>query len=250
MQHKNLLNIHYPPPEITQKRATIRKTLISRSPHITDGTINRIANSDLEQLFKLYDTVFLQEYFKRSFSGRLHFSLSTRMTRAAGKTNYPRNLAALPAEQREYEIRMGINFFFNYNQLHRDKKVNGINTKDALEALQLVFEHEIVHLIELHCCGESSCHKERFKGLAKNIFGHTDSYHHLPTEKEIACTKYGFNAGDQVCFRHGGKEYRGFIHRVNKRATVMVPDEAGLFQDRRGEKYSKWYIPIPNLGKI
>ncbi len=250
MQHNNLMNIQYQVSEITQKRATIRETFITRSPYVNDGAINRIANSDLEMLFKLYDAFFLGDYFKKFFPGNLRFSLSTRMTRSAGKTNYPRNLAVLPAEQREYEIRMGISFFFNYNQLHRDKKVNGINTKDALEALQLVFEHEIVHLLELHCCGESSCHKKRFKGLAKNIFGHTDSYHHLPTEKEIACTKYGFNAGDQVCFRHGGKEYKGFIYRVNKRATVMVPDKAGLFQDQRGKKYSKWYIPIPDLGKI
>ena len=250
MRDKRLMDIQYPSSEITQKRTEIRKTLISRSPYITGGAIDRIANSDLELLFNLYDAVFLGGYFKKFFTGKISFSLSTRMTRSAGKTNYPRNLAALPAEQRAYEIRMGISFFFNYNQLHREKKVNGINTKDALEALQLVFEHEIIHLIELHCCGESSCHKKRFKGLAKHIFGHTDSYHHLPTEREIACTKYGFNTGDQVCFRHGGIEYQGFINSVNRRATVMVPDDAGPFHDQRGKRYSKWYIPIPDLEKI
>jgi hypothetical protein len=249
MQCNNLLHIQYPSSAITQKRTAIRKTFISRSANISDGIIDCIASYDLELLFQLYDVYFLEEYFQKSFPGRLRFSLSTRMTRAAGKTNYPRNLKALPAEQREYEIRMGINFFFNYNQLHREKKVNGINTKDALEALQLVFEHEIIHLLELHCYGGSNCHKARFKGLAENIFGHTDSYHHLPTEKEIASTKFGFHAGDRVCFIYEGEEYRGFIHQINKRATVMVPDEAGLFLDQRGKRHSKWYIPIPLLKK-
>lgn len=249
-QNHSLLNIKYESCEIEKKRRAIRKSLISRSPYITSGVISRMAESDLEILFNFYDDTFFKKCFQESFAGKLRFSLSTRMTRSAGKTSYPRNLADLSPDQHEYEIRVGISFFFNYNQLHRDKTVNGIKTKDALEALQLVFEHEIVHLIELYCCGESSCRKERFKMMAKNIFGHTDSYHHLPTEKEIACTKYGFHAGDPVCFAYEGREYRGFIKQINKRATVMVPDKGGPFQDQKGKRYNKWYIPIPLLKKL
>jgi len=250
MQTKELVKIQYTPREISKKRADIRQVLISRSPYLSGGEISRIANSDMEMLFQLYDNVFLKGYFQKYFPGKLRFALSTRMTRNAGKTNYLRNLAALRPEQEEYEIRIGIDFFFNYNKLRRNKTVNGINTKDALEALQLVFEHELVHLIELHCCRESSCRKERFKTIAKQLFGHTDSYHQLPTEKEIAGVKFGFRVGNQVCFTHGGREYRGIIYRINKRATVMVPDGEGAYQDQQGQRYSKWYVSLTALKKI
>lgn len=247
---KDLMEIQYSQQEIIEKRAEIRRLLISGSSNISSGEINRIADSDLEMLFEYYDAAFLKGYFRKLFSGKLRFSLSTQMTRNAGKTNYLRNLPQLRQEQEDYEIRIGVNFFFNYNKLLRKKAVNGINTKDALEALQLVFEHELVHLIELHCCRESSCRKERFKSLAKQLFGHLNSYHHLPTEKEIVGAKYGFNSGDRIRFNHGGRNYTGIIYRINKRATVMVPDGEGIFQDQQGHRYSKWYVPITALEKI
>ncbi|NLX90981.1 MAG: SprT family zinc-dependent metalloprotease [Firmicutes bacterium] len=250
MQIKDLLKIQYTPQEIAEKRAEIRRLLISGSSNINSGEINRIAVSDLELLFEYYDAAFFKGYFRKYFPGKLRFSLSTQMTRNAGKTNYLRNLPGLRPEQEDYEIRIGVNFFFNYNKLQRNKAVNGIITKDALEALQLVFEHELVHLIELHCCRKSSCRKERFKTLAKQLFGHLDRYHHLPTEKEIAASRYGFKSGDWVCFSHGGRKQTGIIYRINKRATVMVPDGEGIFQDQQGQKYSKWYVPITALEKI
>ncbi len=250
MQAKDLMELQYKPHEIIKRRAEIRQSLINRSPYIKSGEISRLADSDLEMLFEFYDNIFLKGYFRNNFSGKLRFALSTRMTRNAGKTNYLRNLAGLRPEQEEYEIRIGTGFFFNYDRLRRNKPVNGINTKDALEALQLVFEHELIHLIELHCCRESSCRKERFKIMARQLFGHTDSYHHLPTEKEIAGLKYGFSVGTPVCFSHGGKEYRGIIYRINKRATVMVPDDKGSFQDQQGQRYSKWYVSVTALKKM
>lgn len=250
MQTKDLMKIYYTPQQIIKKRAEIRQSLIHKSPYISGGEIKRMANSDLEMLFEFYDNVFLKGYFQKHFPGKLRFTLSTQMTRNAGKTNYLRNLAELRPEQEEYEIRIGIDFFFNYNKLQRNKIVNGINTKDALEALQLVFEHELVHLIELHCCKESSCRKERFKTIARQLFGHTDSYHQLPTEREIAGAKYGFSVGNQVCFSHGGREYTGIIYRINKRATVMVLDADGPYQDEQGKRYSKWYVSLTSLQKI
>lgn len=250
MKKSGLLQLKYSPPEIIQKRAAVGRYTLQNSPTITGTEITRISGQDLELLFQLYDHHFLQGYFSRQFAGTVRFSLSSRMTRSAGKTHFPKNLGQLKPHQEEYEIRIGVAFLFNFGQLAREKTVNGIQAANALEALQLVFEHEICHLVELHCCRESSCRRERFKTIAFSLFGHNDSYHHLPTEREIAAVQYGFVPGMSVRFRHQGALLSGFIHRINKRATVMVPDKQGEYQDQAGTRYAKWYVPLDELETV
>jgi len=245
----DLMKIAFTVEEITRKRETVRQDFIKKSPLISGGEIKRISGWDLELLFQLYDAYFLSHFFSRYFKGKVFFSLSTRMTKSAGKTQSPRNLAELSPEQEEYQIKMGADFFFNYGLLERDKEVNGIKTRDALDALQLVFEHELCHLVELHCCGTSSCHQKRFKDLAFALFRHQGGYHHLPTGREIAADRFGLTTGAEVLFQHDGVLLRGFIYNINKRATVMVPDEEGAYKDQKGVRYEKWYVPLAELEK-
>jgi len=249
MDKAKLPAIRYSAAEINNKRAAVRSALLAQSGNISGGEIGRIATADLSLLFGLYDAVFLKGYFQSRFRGKITFSLSTRMTRNAGKLTYPRNIKTLPADEEKYDLKIGTDFFFKYYQLNREKVVNGIKTTDALQALQLVFEHELCHLIEMHCYRESSCRRERFQAMAQNIFGHTECYHQLPSNSEIAGSRYGFHAGDRVRFKHDDTEYSGFIYRINKRATVMVPDKEGLYQDQQGNSYSKWYVPLSRLEK-
>ncbi len=58
--------------------------------------------------------------------------------------------------------------------------------------------------------------------------------------------EFGVKVGDRVQFQHEGKKYRGFVNRITKRATVLVPTPMGeLFSD--GKRYLKYYVPIQNL---
>lgn len=197
---ENLLNLHYPEKEILKKREAVRRELLSGSKKIDGGKITSIANSDLSLLFMLYDRVFFGNYFRDAFKGNIRFSLSARMTRSAGKAIAPKNLKMLKPEEERYEIRIGVGFFFEYYNLNREKPVNGIVSRDSLEALQLVFEHELCHLIEFHCFRESSCKKSRFKEIATRIFGHKESLHMLPTTREIDDERYNLKLGDTVSF--------------------------------------------------
>jgi len=249
MRKTDLLTLHYPPSQIMARREEVRRELLRQSPHLSGGRITRIFQSDLKLLFELYDRFFFRNYFRDHFTGQLRFSLSTRMTKSAGMTLYPRNLDKLSPQEERYELRISAVLLFNYERLERDKVVNGINTRDSLEALQLVFEHELCHLIELHCFKESSCRQERFQSLAFNLFGHTESCHRLPLMSEIATAKYGLSIGDQVSFQAEGKTFLGFIRRINRRATVMVPDARGIYRDRAGKRYSKYYVPLSLLKK-
>ena len=244
---ENIKDLKYSRSEIIEKRNSIRNTFIIKSKNVKTGNIQCMSNEDLKILFDLYDEEFFYNYFSRDFKGSLTFSLSTRMTSAAGKTIYSKKIKLLREEEESYEIRMGIKFFFQYYMVERDKIVSGINTKDSLEAFQIVFEHELCHLMELHLYKESSCKKLRFKTMVNNIFAHTGVHHQLPSQQEITSEKYGIAIGQMVSFVNEGKKYSGFIYKINKRATVMVKDATGTFRDREGNTYSKWYV---HFGKL
>lgn len=248
MIEEYIKNIKYHPQEVAEKRDIIRNKFMVKSKNISSGDIQCMSNQDLKILFDLYDEEFFCDYFSKNFKGSLTFSLSTRMTNAAGKTIYSRKIKQLQESEENYEIRMGIKFFFEYYKVERDKIVSGINTADSLEAFQIVFEHELCHLIELHIYKESSCKKFRFKSMVNRIFAHTAVNHQLPSQKEIVSQNYGLIIGQKVSFMDEGKKYNGFIYKINKKATVMVVDKKGTYRDGKGNKYSKWYVSFGKLG--
>jgi hypothetical protein len=246
---ENIIELKYMKEDIIEKRSIVRNKFIIKSKNVKNGNIECMSNADLKILFDLYDEEFFQGYFSRNFKGDLKFSLSTRMTSAAGKTIYSKKIKLLQEDEETYEIRMGIKFFFEYSKVERDKIVSGINTKDSLEAFQIVLEHELCHFMELHFYKESSCKKLRFKNMAYNVFGHTEVYHQLPSQREIISKDYGLKIGQKVSFIHEEKKYDGFIYKINKRATVMACDKKGRYRDAAGNAYSKWYVNFEQLLK-
>jgi hypothetical protein len=233
--------------EIVNKRAEISKLLIQKSANIKNGTISTISTADLKLMFELYDQIFFGSWFKRNFKGKLKFSLSRRMTKSAGLTLCPKNIDKIKPEELVVEIRIGVDFFFHYGLIEGSETVCGIKTNSSLEALQLVFEHELCHAIEFILFKESNCSGARFKVIANNLFGHTESYHELPTYKQIAKQKFSLNIGDTVSFTFNGKRLQGILYNINKRATVMVRDKDGPLADKQGNRYSKYYVPLTFL---
>ena len=111
----------------------------------------------------------------------------------------------------------------------------------------MVLEHEICHAIEFIYYYESNCKGDRFKTISNNLFGHTSSYHQLPTHKELAREKYGLRIGDKISFIFADKKLNGVIYGINKRATIMVQDKNGQYADKQGNRYVKYYVPLNNI---
>lgn len=243
----DILRIVYPQEVIETKRKYILNRFKSSSSNIKTDIIETISSHDLHLLFKLYDEVFFDSWFQSHYMGQLKFSFSRRMTRSAGMTLCPKNIKSTKPEDLTMEIRIGIDFFFNYKLAQGSKLVCGIETNTPMEALQLVFEHELCHVIEFINYHSSKCSGEGFKTMAKNLFGHQGSHHALPSPRDIAIQKYGFKVGDKVTFIMNGKKLHGVIHNITKRATVMVKDKKGIMIDDKGNRYTKYYVPLSML---
>lgn len=242
-----LISTKYTKYQIAEKRSLISKLFMEKSDNIKTTKITNMAGEDICKLFFLYDEVFFNHWFSSSFKGRFRFSLSRRMTRSAGMTVCPKNIMAMRPESVVIEIKISPDMILNYGTLEDSTMVAGKHAESSLEALQLVLEHEIIHAIEFIAYGRSSCKASRFKTMANNIFGHTESTHSLATPGRIACEDLGIRIGSRVVFTYEGKSLSGIVSNVNKRATVMVSDKRGMWQDSKGKSYSKYYVPLSAL---
>ncbi|NLW92753.1 MAG: hypothetical protein GXY34_14290 [Syntrophomonadaceae bacterium] len=245
----DILKIRYDGAEVSEKRRQIREAVIQRSANVKSFDIKKISGEDLELLYELYDSLFFQDWFRNNYRGTLEFSFSRRMTKSAGITSFPRNIDPSRPSNVVVKVKISTDFILRYGSAEGERSVAGIGTESSLEALQLIFEHEMVHVIEFIHFQRSSCKGKRFKTIASNLFSHTESYHRLPTNQEIARQQLGIIPGDRISFRFEGKQLEGIVHRINKRATVMVPDQHGAFADKKGNRYAKYYVPLSIIRK-
>lgn len=247
---KKLITSKKPISVIRNKRNKIADKLISLSNNINSRNLRTMVVEDLELLFKLYDIFFFNNWFNLSFTGEIKFSLSSKMTSSAGKLISHKNSQELKLYHKRFEIRMSTDFFLLYDAVKGKKIVCGIETDNNLKAYQIVFEHELCHLLEMIIFNKSSCKGDKFRTIAQNIFAHTESTHGLPTYRDIALHKFGIKTGDKVSFNFKNNKLYGRITRITKRATVMVENNNGDYRDETDQIYAKYYVPIQQLTKV
>ncbi len=124
-------------------------------------------------------------------------------------------------------------------------KVCGLECANRLDALQRIFEHELIHLVEHLCWETSNCSRERFQEIAARLFLHREHTHNLMTRREMAA-RSGILRGSQVSFDFEGRRLSGRVARITKRATVLVEDPSGArYTD--GRNYRTFYVPLHAL---
>jgi hypothetical protein len=245
----SMIHIQYDTCTINEKRLQIKRLLFNESPNIKSDDFTSITEKDLYIIFKHYDDVFLNGWFKENFKGKIKFKLSRQLTRAAGNTRTKKNIAQIPNEEMEFEVKISLNHLSDFNKIDRAKYVGGIEATSVLDSLMLVFEHELCHVIEFIVSKKSSCNKKPYKKLIYDLFGHTESTHRLVSTYEISAKEFGLKPGDSVKFIYKGKYVSGFIQKINKRATVMSPNNKGNYIDVLGRRYKKFYVPLDGLNK-
>jgi len=228
---------------IQQRLRRIQQGLLAHSRYLRESDFTAIHPGDLEFLFDAYDEQFFTGLCRQALAGRrLSFRLSPRMTRAGGKTV---RVTTRNGEVR-YEIAIASSILFDgFDEMDRSVSVCGLECENRLEALQRVFEHEMVHLIEQLCWQVSDCAAPRFQDIAARIFLHRAHTHDLITRRERAQAS-GIRIGSSVTFTFEGRRLMGRVNRITKRATVLVEDSEGVkYSD--GLRYRTYYVPIACL---
>jgi len=234
---------------IRQKQKLIHRELLSASRVMDAANFTQFHPHDLQMLFELYDEHFFNGFCRDELGHiPLRFRISGRMTSAGGKTS--RFVHRARSGERSYEITVSSTLLFQtFRDVRRPVRVTGLECRSRLEALQRIFEHEMVHLIEMMLWDDSSCSARRFQSIAAGRFGHTEHRHALVTPRERASTQFGLTTGTQVWFRLDGVEYQGVVNRITKRATVLVEDARGKPYSN-GRRYTKFYVPFEMLNRI
>jgi hypothetical protein len=242
-----LQHTHLPPAHIALKSRQVYEQILGESRYLRRGNFEAIHNRDLEGLWRAYDALFFEEALRAALGDvPLRFRLSRRLTSAAGQT--VRRTVRSGGERRgEYEISVSTTILFQtFLDVDRPVTASGIPCHDRLEALQRVFEHELIHLAEMLAWSDSSCTAPRFQSIANRLFGHREHTHQLITARERAWTRLGLRIGDRVTFQFDGRHYEGLLNRITRRATVLVQDPRGApYAD--GNRYTKFYVPLSLL---
>ena len=216
--------------KIVDKRLKIRN-IFSKQYKVR---LSNLVTKDLRYLFNLYDDVYFSGEYKRmikSTNTRLQFGFLPG-TDVMGLHSYTSsgNTCKLSIS------RVGISKLFSNNE--KRLWVNGLNVRDRLEALQVVFEHEMVHMYMVLRGWSNkiksgkgkmyySSHGKLFQELAKRFFLHTD-YRHALTNGESTghLTKDRCKVGMNVIFTFKHKKCKGVIIKCNPRnAKVESLDE-------------------------
>ena len=244
------------PADVSGKTQLIHQSLLSQSGHIRSANFVSIAVTDLRLLFDLYDALFfgslLQRWLNEDAAGEIKLTLSHRMTSAAGITYTRKTRLQTPSGivvEPRYEISVSTYLLFeNFHEGNRAVTISGLLCNDRLEALQRIFEHELLHLSETLVWGRSSCKAPNYHRLSRRIFGHEGTTHALVTPREMAADVYQVGVGDRVSFEFEGVRKVGIINRITKRATVLCEAPNGrLFSN--GVRYETYYIPLAQLRK-
>lgn len=231
---------------------TIGKQVMVASKSMETRNFARISKTDLENMAEAYDTTFFKGLclpLARSYG--LTFRLSSRMTRAGGKTTRTiyRGTRSQPGKT-HYEIALSTSLLFQSFRKSGDTiRVCGYDCPDRLTAMQRIVEHELIHLCEMLAWIHSDCSARRFQSIAHSMFGHTEHRHELITQQERAAKEFNIKAGAHVAFQHEGKLLHGIVNRITRRATILVEDQRGT-RYSNGRKYLKYYVPIQQLRPI
>jgi hypothetical protein len=233
---------------IHARRTAIRDRAREASPRLKTARLEILADSDLYLLFSAYYDLFFCNHLSRllmATRSHLHFEASTRMSSAGA------NISQRGAgnTQRVYRVAVSAPVLAaSFRTPGQAFLVNGVQCTDRLEALQLILEHELVHLYELLTTGRSA-HGPTFRRTAWDLFGHTDVRHALMTPRTHVSTALNLRLGDRVSFPFAGRRLVGKLNRVTRRATVLVPDPGGV-QYTDGQYYRKFYVPVDALTKV
>ena len=150
-----------PEETVRQQVLSIHRDVLAHSIYLKEPNFKSIHPHDLEFLFSAYDSRFFDGLCRAALNGsKIGFRLAPRMTRTGGATT---RFRAKTGEAR-YEIAIASGILFDsFRGDARQVSACGIECRNRLEALQRIFEHEMIHLAEQLCWGRVVARQHVFR---------------------------------------------------------------------------------------
>ncbi len=234
------------PPEISGCESKVISTIQTTSRNLAMPNFRQLGPDDLTAAFDAIDQWFLNGAMRKAAiqpSVTLDFRLAKRMTHTGGTTAFRKRNG-----KRFFEISIAPRVIHETFQAVDKALVCGLECEDMRMALVRIMQHEMIHLAEFLCWGDSSCNANRFREIVLGLFGHTESRHRMLTPAERSRLTHQLGPGDRVVFSFEGKQMKGVVNRINKRATVLVPSSNGRrYSD--GGVYVRYYVPLNQLNR-
>ena len=204
-----------------------------------------LTRSHIATLFDTYDDVFFNGAILRRIKDRNHkltFAISKSTSKVAGLCRRDTDGSKVCTYTLEIPDAMFITKFTSGKA--EMLRANGIPCTTRLECLQLVFEHELTHLIMFvwnvvemaisqgRTKATYSPHGSIFKCLVKHFFNHTGVRHELlggDISKQLS--RDNFRVGETISVNVRGKDVLGTIMKINpKTARVNIPSLGSTFK--------------------
>ena len=216
----------YSEEEIDKKRKFIHDTMIKK--HGMKGNFDSLNSKNLEQLGELYDKVFFDGQVSRKNTKEGN-TLKYEVThggkaKSAGWCSTSRTPKGYHCH---FIIRIPAGLYFKlFTKGEKSLDANGMKCYDRLGCLQMVFEHEFVHmLMQLYNYENKitqgpgkqiySAHGKLFQCITRAYFGHKSTRHGLlHGEAEGKATREELKKGTKVSFEYKGQKIYGEIFKL------------------------------------
>lgn len=216
--------------QAVDRRRRIHDELIK--DHDVSVLLDGFKVSNLEQMWNLYDNVFFGgEIGEKLTADRSTLTFQVTPGAKSAKTGGWCQTTKSPGRSRCFftiSIPLGLykNLFVNGEGSY---DVNGIKCRDRLECLQLVLEHEAMHMM-MGLYGHDgrqpaaifSAHGKLFQSMVFAYFGHTETKHSMGLgDADQMLTRADVPPGTSVKFEHKGVMHYGIVKRHNPK-TISV----------------------------
>ena len=231
-----------PNPCAYMKTPSRPEEILARRKRVKDGyghpaDLSGLTPTHLRELFDLYDRIFFNGEFNAYF----------RSNPVTFEMGFAKNITTTAG----WCTRKGCNYSIEITKTIMDDLFKtdaaeqhyhasgGIVCRTKLDCLQLVLEHEMIHLVQYiwrECQNtKQKGHGKEFKTLVKNIFGHTESKHDLfrkltaeqadgytfRKETDLKRLNEQLHVGDIIQLDRGPDQYRVAKVPTNKREVNL-----------------------------
>ena len=241
-------NVNITNPESLRDSIVSTVSGIDQFPGSKYGNLTSIDSNLVEIFYRYIDQYILNSacYLILSKYGfNIKFEISNKMKSVAAKTIIDNltNQVILRVSESIFD-NITVEAFINANETGVPLKVNGISINSRLQALEIVVEHEMLHiLIDItnlaNSTNDNRAHGELFQTMAKQLFGHTEYQHSLLLSKgdtsvsssasqpylDVSLLNDKFAVHRMVYFVNSGQTIMGTITKMNpQNAEVQLRD--------------------------